>query len=234
VILLSAGNSSALRKTLALLLRGTWQAQTFPSRHSKFTDTKVAITLMDRNTHRGFTLIELVIAMAIAGILLGIGVPSFIEAIRSSRMSTQYNELVGALYLARSEAIKGSDNVTVCARKSDTQCGDDWNNGLLVFADTADFDDANAQPDSIASVLRIVEPLGNDAAGMTKRDFIRYGSEGSANWATGTIQLCDGEKKQERSRALNVVLTGDLRPGRPSSTTSKVPMDVFNTAIECK
>ena len=68
---------------------------------------------MERKLNQGFTLIELLVAVAVCGILLGIGVPSFADAIKESRISSQYNTLVGSLYLARSEAVKGSSEVTV-------------------------------------------------------------------------------------------------------------------------
>ena len=50
----------------------------------------------------GFTLVELMIGLAIAAIVLSIGVPSFGDLMRNNRMTTQVNELVGALNLARS------------------------------------------------------------------------------------------------------------------------------------
>ncbi len=94
---------------------------------------------MERRFTQGFTLIELLITMAIAGILLGFGVPSFANAIKESRISSQYNTMVGSLYMARSEAVKGSSEITVCPRESvgAKQCGGklDWKNGWLVFID---------------------------------------------------------------------------------------------------
>lgn len=196
--------------------------------------------------NRGFTLIELIATMAVMAILLGIGVPSFLEVVRNSRLGTDYNEVVGALYLARSEAIKGSDNVTVCARKNDTTCGSDWNNGLLVFADAAGLKNPAAQVADPRDILRIIEPVSDDnyiiaqasddrTPPLSVRKFIRYGSAGASSWGTGTFQVCSGdtEEELENARALNVVVTGDLRPGRPVSDTSRVPMDVFKNAIDC-
>ena len=63
---------------------------------------------MDRKPSGGFTLLELLVAMAVTGILLGVGVPSFVEVMKNARLSTQHNDLLQSLYLARSEAIKGS------------------------------------------------------------------------------------------------------------------------------
>lgn len=77
---------------------------------------------------RGFTLIELMITVAILAILLGVGVPSFVDYIRNSRTSTQVNELATALGFARSEAIARGVPVSVAAIDNVTLA-----NGWCVF-----------------------------------------------------------------------------------------------------
>ncbi len=87
---------------------------------------------------RGFTLIELMITIAIAGILLAIGVPSMRDMIHQNRLTGHVNEFVAANLLARSEAIKRGSQVKICrsanAETSDT-CSTgagDWSSGWLV------------------------------------------------------------------------------------------------------
>jgi len=57
-------------------------------------------------THRGFTLVELLVTLVVAGLLLAVAVPSFNRLMVSSRLTTFANELVGRLALARTEAVK--------------------------------------------------------------------------------------------------------------------------------
>ncbi len=86
-------------------------------------------------SQKGFTLIELMVALAVLAILLGIAVPAFSSMLRDSRVSTLADELQGALQLARSEAIKRRQSVVVCRRKPDEsacQNGTDWAGGWLV------------------------------------------------------------------------------------------------------
>lgn len=86
----------------------------------------------------GFTLMELVITMALAAILITIGVPSFNEAINNSRLTANTNAFVAALNLARSEAIKRSIRVTVCKSSNGLCCdtsGTGYEQGWIVFAD---------------------------------------------------------------------------------------------------
>jgi type IV fimbrial biogenesis protein FimT len=75
----------------------------------------------------GFTLVEVMIAIALAALLLVVAVPSFRTMLLNNRMLSHANSLVSALNLARSEAVKRSGNVSVCRRD-----GSDWQQGWLV------------------------------------------------------------------------------------------------------
>lgn len=69
---------------------------------------------------RGFTLIELMTVLAIAGILLGLAVPSFRSFMASQRVKATSYELSATLLLARSEAIKRNVNVTIAPSTPNT------------------------------------------------------------------------------------------------------------------
>lgn len=84
---------------------------------------------------RGFTLIELVVTVAVAAILGTIAIPSFETTIENNREVAQTNALLEALDLARSSAIKGGGNwtATVCAGATTACSGTNWSNGWVVF-----------------------------------------------------------------------------------------------------
>ena len=99
---------------------------------------------MDTRSQQGFNLLELMTAVAVLGILLGLGVPSFTQMIRNNRVVANTNELVVALSAARSEAVKRGLPTSVCARNAATSdvcrtgTANNWSSGWLVFVDAAD------------------------------------------------------------------------------------------------
>lgn len=73
--------------------------------------------------HRGFTLIELLVTLAVLVIVTTVAVPSFRNLAESNRMTGLANEMVTALNLARSEAVKRGAPVSVCAAASGWEGG---------------------------------------------------------------------------------------------------------------
>lgn len=83
-----------------------------------------------RHTSRGFTLIELMVVITIAGVMLGIGVPSFKSFIAGQRVKTAAGDFSNAAIYARSEAIKRNAEVSLAAAAGG------WKNGWSVKAGT--------------------------------------------------------------------------------------------------
>ena len=63
---------------------------------------------------KGFSLVELLVVVAILGVLAGLAAPSFTSLIRSNRLTAAANDLLGAVALARSEALKRAQRVVLC------------------------------------------------------------------------------------------------------------------------
>lgn len=163
-----------------------------------------------QSANRGFTLLELLILIAVLAILLSVAVPSFFSAIQNSRMTAQANDLVTAFQLARSEALKRKVPISICA--SDTSadeptCGSDWSEGWIVIIDSNAVGTTSASYDSYDDdVLRVWSALTGDAAisGTNAPDFVRYLPNGQIDLDAGDpapefemrIPKCTGEKQR--------------------------------------
>jgi type IV fimbrial biogenesis protein FimT len=84
----------------------------------------------------GFNLVELMVVTTIAAILMGIAIPSYRYVTNSSRVSSEINELLGDMMLARAEAIRNGEPVSVCPSTNGTSCNaTNWATGWIVFTD---------------------------------------------------------------------------------------------------
>lgn len=103
----------------------------------------------------GFSLIELMVTIAIVSILLTLGVPSFSAVLRNITLTTQANNFVAAINLARSEAIRRNTAVTLSATASNiTQ--HHWESGWQIWVDS----NGNGTLDN-GELLRLFPDMGS-------------------------------------------------------------------------
>jgi type IV fimbrial biogenesis protein FimT len=159
--------------------------------------------------HRGITLPELVFAMAIVAGLLGWGVPSFRDLQRNVERTREVNQLVQAVYLARSEAIKRNGVVSLCPSDGNGHCaptGAPWQRGWIVFVNRDR--DSPAVRDAGEDLLRIYAPWDRGAvtANRATLSFRPFGQVG----VTATFTFCD-DRGPPAARAVIVSQAGRPR-----------------------
>lgn len=157
----------------------------------------------------GFTLLELLVILAIASITLSVGVPSFRGVILDSRMVSDVNQFVSAVNLARSSAVRFQRNAVICTSDdffstTPTCSGNtDWTNGWVVWVDKDR--DSILDADEVVSVQ---EPLDdNTAFSATAADRFSYDSRGFGLGAGDDLTLCDG-RTGETGRVVSVNAVG--------------------------
>lgn len=159
---------------------------------------------MKTNAQAGFTLWELLVSILVAGIILGFGIPNFLEFQRNNAMAAAANELVTGILLARSEAVKRQVPITLCASPDPTAAnpvcdptGAGSNGGFIVWVDENGNTDANGSPivtdgtDGNATVdaneiilLQVADPDANINV-FGDFGYITYGTDGFPRRAQG-------------------------------------------------
>ncbi len=185
---------------------------------------------MNKKRQSGFSILEVLVTLAIVAILMGIGIPSFQNLMDTNRMAAAVNDLVGGMHAARAEAIKRRANITICASSdwntADPDCDNaaHFGSGWIMFVDGVPPVAANADIDGPDQLLRAHGPLAETVAaidvdaGVTV-PYISYAPTGftqqiGALVPVNNIQICDRRGNVDTGggiaagRWINIAVTG--------------------------
>lgn len=164
---------------------------------------------MNTNNQSGLTLLELIVGIAVLGILLAVGVPSFQSTVDSNRLAAQTNSLVTALNLARSEAVKRGQPVSVCASTNQTTCSGAtaWTTGWIAFTDAnGAAGTLNAPGDT---VLQAWQALSGPATLNSTVAYVQYQPTGrSVAPAAVSFELKKPDCSGPYARTISVAVSG--------------------------
>jgi type IV fimbrial biogenesis protein FimT len=185
--------------------------------------------------HHGFTLVELLVAVAVAAVILALGIPSFRTTIASNGVSSLTNDMVGSLAQARSESIRRGERVTMCISGNGTSCATsgDWTQGWIVFVDPTR-SGTTAVVDTGETIVAVTQrssstPVLKGSSAVSQ--YISFGSDGSARTMTGTslagtLRICNDTSaltNSNRARDISISAVGRVSTTTPSSVASTCP-----------
>ncbi len=194
---------------------------------------------------RGFTLIELMIALAVLSTLMVVGVPAFQTFVQNNRQISEHNSVVMSLLSARSEAVRANVPVVMCTSNNGSSCRDcatdlgcaNWEDGWILFTDvvrtnpTTEEGVVNATAGTNAEVcesdedcvLAIYDGLGAGStlrlAGAGSNNAIAYNATGASD-VSGTFTMC--VPKTTVYKKLVITSTGRPKTEEASPSGAKV------------
>jgi len=171
---------------------------------------------------KGFTLIELMITLAVIAIVSAIAAPSFAEIIADNKQVTRYNQLIASIALARSEAIKRGIRTSICQSSDGSSCtkqSKQWHLGWIVYTDS----DGDNKVDKDETILLVQQPFNDEVTiSFGGRNRIAYYPDGLAvGSSNGTFLICDARQDQAKS-GLIISISGRARKASASNLTKKL------------
>ena len=164
--------------------------------------------------HRGFSLIEQVMVLAIAGILTGIALPSLHHLLSRNRLQAAQSDFITALQHTRSTAAITGKRTLFCPSTDGNRCSDDnrWEHGWLLGEDL----DGDHQPDGQPARTGAAYGAGLHITSSNGRHEVRFQPDGSAGGSNLTLLFCEPGRD---SQVLSVVVSnaGRVR-GAPATT----------------
>ena len=174
-----------------------------------------------------FTLIELMITIAVAAVVLTLGVPGFGRVIERNQLSAYTNQLVSSLHFARSEAVKRNESVKVCHSDNGVDCnGNGYEDGWIIFIENSP---ANNVLDAGEELIRVNEALPSNYTFKPNNnvDAFTYNSKGKAS-STGTFVLC---KNNDLTKARAIIIGPGGRTRLAPLNASGVPEIEIGTPV---
>lgn len=175
----------------------------------------------------GFTLLELLITLAVMAGILMVAIPNMADMSTATRIEAQANAFLSAVHLTRNEAIKRNARVVLCKSDTGSSCSTDggWESGWVVFHDVNN----NAALDAGEAVIQRKQALPPNMLLRGKgpvSSYISYTSIGvtklsSGAFQAGTLTLCTPSSDSGEARRIVINKTG--RPRIESATVASCP-----------
>jgi type IV fimbrial biogenesis protein FimT len=176
----------------------------------------------------GFSLVELMVVVAMAAILLTLAAPAFSGLVTSIRLSTGINALFSSLILARSEAIKHNSRAVVCKSASGLACttSGGWDQGWIVFHDAnnnAALDVGEALISRVQALPKLIRLIGNSPVS----NYVSFTPMGTTSYTSGAFQAGTLTVCQESAvpvEARQIVISSAGRPRTVKTVVAQCPL----------
>lgn len=175
---------------------------------SRSSSGTASTTSTGRARMSGFTLVELMVTIAVLAIVLAIGIPSFAGLTNRNRLAAAANELVATLQTAKMEAIRRNARVVICPTANGTSCSgvDNWAR-VMIFVDT-NADGSKGTTETIIREAEVVRAGTSVTAQLGAVSTVRFGADGRAR------------------------IGATVTPGAVSIVSSKLPANVATRRVQ--
>lgn len=155
----------------------------------------------------GFTLVELMVTMAVVGILAMVAAPAMTAMIDGNRLTGTASELTASLQLARSEALRRSSSVRICGSSDGATCGGDWSRWIVTGTESVTGAAVTIQDSAaVADSVQVTGPAGG----------IVFRSSGLIDGEQQLLVCVPSGSLTENQRRVRVMISGTVVSERVS------------------
>lgn len=156
---------------------------------------------------QGFTLIEVMVAIAVVSILSAIALPSMSNFLVKMRVDNEISEIQRLLLTARNMAINTGKNTTVCPLSSSGACTSNWQNEISVFTNSDNMLATNNTFLAPDELIKIKSEIKSGDKLQYAQTSIIYTPDGRLLTASANFSYCPKDKA-DQSRGISVALSG--------------------------
>nr|WP_026279135.1 MULTISPECIES: GspH/FimT family pseudopilin [unclassified Thioalkalivibrio] len=140
---------------------------------------------------KGITAIELMVTLGVLAILATLAAPAFSEMLERQRIIGATNSLLNAMHLARSEAIKRNERVTLCPSSDGETCREDgdWAYGWIWFADPTHSGTRSNEDPLIGYESAELQDMLSITGNAPVKDYVSYVPRGTTQRISGALQM---------------------------------------------
>jgi type IV fimbrial biogenesis protein FimT len=190
-------------------------------------------TMQSNATHAyvrsfGFTLIDLIITLAIALILFSMVIPSFSSLTMKNLQTSEINRIVRHLHLARSLAISKETHHILCPSRDGENCAHftDWNHGHILFEDSNE-NGSRDHNELLESAYKPLQDAGIDITTTREDRYVIYHGDGHPSGYNLTLTFCDTENRVPPKAVIvsnlgRVTISETHWDGRPLSCSGEI------------
>lgn len=189
--------------------------------------------LATRHKFRGYSLVELLIVMAIVGITMNYAFPSMTKLYRRSQATAMINWVVGTIHYTRHAAINYRITATICPSiDSESGCGGEWHDGVIVFLDH----NRDARINGKDSILSHFKPSVQNGTlkwrSFKNKKYLQITEHGYTNFQNGNFVYCSDSRDRKLARQLVINVQGRVRLINRRNEDG-VSLDRKNNPLKC-
>ncbi|MBR9885267.1 MAG: prepilin-type N-terminal cleavage/methylation domain-containing protein [Oceanospirillales bacterium] len=166
---------------------------------------------MNNRTNKscGFTLVELLVVIAVISLIASFTVPSLGSLLNSTRRQSAVSDMIALINFARNTAIMEQRTITMCPLDQTNRCSNNWNNTPITVFRDSDADRVLSSRNDIVRVKHLTKG-GSWKASIANRSYFRFFATGQASYAIGNMVWCPDDL--DNQMAAQVVINMGGRP----------------------